>query len=425
MTKYIHTAKNMRCGLIGEKLSHSISPQIHALLSPYAYGLYELESDKLGEFFEKNELDAFNVTIPYKRAVLPYLSKISDEARKIGAVNTVIRQSDGSFFGDNTDYYGFKKTLDFYGIDVKDKKVLVLGSGGAAASVKAVLSDGGGKVFTVSRSGELNYENVDSLHHDADIIVNATPVGMYPDVNKSPIELSSFTALQSVIDLIYNPARTMLLIDAEKRGIKAVNGLYMLVAQAKRACELFTGETLDDAVICEITSKLNYTNQNIILIGMPSCGKSTVGKLVAESLGRKFIDTDAFVPEYSKGFSPAECIEKLGVPEFRRIESEIVKRFGKESGLVIATGGGVPTVYENYAPLHANGIMIRIDRPLSELSVDGRPLSQGVFLDTLYRERLPFYEAFEDGKVQSQSTPESTAKAVIEEFIRIIGKENV
>lgn len=423
MNKYINVAKNMHCGLIGEKLSHSISPQIHEIFASYRYDLYETEPTKLREFFEKTELDAFNVTIPYKKAVMPYLSEISESASKIGAVNTVVRKSDGSFFGDNTDYYGFEKTLEFYGINVNGKKVLVLGSGGAAASVKSVLFDKGAHVFNVSRHGELNYENVYTLHADADFIVNATPVGMYPDTDSSPIDLSGFRSLLGVIDLIYTPARTRLLTDAESRSIKAVNGLYMLVAQAKRACEIFTGEVLDDSVIEATASKLSFKNKNIVLIGMPSCGKSTIGKLVAKSLGRTFIDTDTYVHEYSGGLSPAECIEKLGVPEFRRIESEIVKRFGKESGAVIATGGGVPTVFENYSPLHSNGVIIYIERPVSELSVVGRPLSQGKDLEMLYRERLPFYEAFEDIKICSRPLPEDTAKEVILAFTKISSEE--
>lgn len=408
----------IRCGLIGEHLTHSFSPQIHRELADYPYGLYEIERGKVGEFMQSTDLTAFNVTIPYKKDVIPYLTEISDEARRIGAVNTVTRLQGGGFRGDNTDYYGFKAMVEASGIRVKDKKVLVLGTGGASVTVHTVLSDlGVREAVSVSRSGDCNYENVYSLHRDADVIVNTTPVGMFPGTGVSPISLEKFPTLTGVLDLIYNPARTALLLEAERLSIPAMNGLLMLVAQAKRACELFLGGVrIDDGQIPEIVKKIRLETENLVLIGMPGCGKSTAARLLSELTGREAIDTDDVFLSLSGGVSPADYIRRNGEKSFRALETEAVRSVGKLSGKIIATGGGVPTIGENYAPLCQNGVILWIRRDVSSLPTANRPLSEGRDLASLYEERRPAYERFADGFIESSISPLDTAKAILSEF---------
>lgn len=400
--------KTLRCGLIGERLGHSFSPQIHAALADYSYETVELSPDEIGGFVRDGGFDAFNVTIPYKKAVLPFLDSISPEAARIGAVNTVVRHRDGSLHGYNTDYFGFSGMLDRLGIPVEGKKVLVLGSGGASVTVQAVLSDrGAGKVVVIGRSLENNYGNL-HLHSDAQIIVNTTPVGMYPNNGSAPVELARFPQCVGVLDLIYNPARTALLLDAEARGIAYINGLYMLVAQAVKAFEFFTGDVAEENMIESITQAIALQTQNIVLIGMPGCGKSTVGRLLAERLCRPFYDADS---EFSvmHGITPAEAILSHGEDRFRQMEHEVLLSLGKQSGAVIACGGGAVTREYNYAPLHQNGILVYLERELSRLAREGRPLSQGRSLESLYEARRDAYERFADIRIQSTEEPVRTA----------------
>ena len=409
----IHT-DNFKCGLLGEHLSHSFSPQIHALLADYEYKLYEMSENEVGPFLKDFPLDAMNVTIPYKKTVMPFLDFISDEAKKIGSVNTIVKK-DGLLFGYNTDYYGFLHMIKSSGISVKDKKVLVLGTGGASLTVKAVLNDLEAKeIISVSRTGEVNYSNI-TRHSDADIIVNTTPVGMYPNNGVSPVNLEDFPSLSGVLDLIYNPARTALLCQAQKLGIKFANGLVMLVSQAKKACEYFLDCTVDDSENQIITQKINNESENIVLIGMPSSGKSTAGKKLAEVLGREFVDTDEVIVE-TAGMSIPEIFSRYGEEHFRKIEHEAVKQTAKRSGLIIATGGGVVTREENYLPLHENGKIVFIERDINELSTDGRPLSQKGNLQKMYEARLPLYLSFCDAKAQCENdvmkTVENILKAV-------------
>ena len=280
-------------GLIGEKLGHSFSPQIHGLLQDYEYRLYEVERDTLSRFMNETDLQGFNVTIPYKQEVIPFCKTLSDRAAAIGSVNTVVRMKDGSFFGDNTDYFGFEYMLKKSGVSVSGKKAIVLGSGGASKTVQAVLkANNASSVTVVSRTGENNYGNL-QLHKDAVVIVNTTPLGMYPNTGVSPVDLTSFPDCRLVLDLIYNPDKTALILQAKSLGIPAFSGLSMLVAQAKEASDIFTSTRSSDDVIASIEKTILSQTMNIALIGMPGCGKSTVGKLLAERFGKDFVDTDS------------------------------------------------------------------------------------------------------------------------------------
>ena len=382
----------MNIYLIAKKLSHSFSKPIHNELSDYSYEYKELEGNELKEFFTKKEFDGLNVTIPYKRAVMEFLDEISEEAQKIGAVNTVLNQN-GKLIGYNTDYYGFCYEIKESGAEIKGKDVVVLGNGGASKTVVCVCTDMGAKSVRVVTSAELRAGDVEK-YYDAHIVVNATPVGMYPDTGIAVVDINKFTNCEAVLDLIYNPSETQLLLDADKKGIKTANGLGMLVAQAKRACEIFTGESVEDAKISFIRSSIEKQTKNIILIGMPGCGKSTVGKELAEKMNREFFDCDEEIAK--RGETPAELIEKYGEEHFRQIESEVLRELCKKSGCVIATGGGVVTRLENYDPLFQNGIIIFIDRSNELLATKGRPLSSGGLdaLKKLHKTRLPLYERF-------------------------------
>ena len=410
----IYGKKHIKCGLIGEKLSHSFSPQIHKELADYSYTLFEMSENEVGDFLKNVEFDATNVTIPYKRTVMPYLDEISNEAMRIGSVNTITRTTEGGLRGDNTDYYGFWHTVEKSGITIKSKKVLILGTGGASLTARTVSEDMGAESITfVSRSGEVNYDNVYEKCGDTEVIINCTPVGMYPKNGASPIILENFKACEGVIDMIYNPARTKLLLDAERLGIRHINGLPMLVAQAKRACELFLGEDVDDGEIERITALIAAQTGNIILIGMPGCGKTTVGKILSEMMGREVIDTDEMI-KVSQDRSPSEIINSDGVEKFREIEHIEIENAGKTSEKIISTGGGVVTREENYESLHQNGRIVFIHRSLDKLATDDRPLSKN--LEEMYEIRLPMYRRFCDIEVTNDSSPENCAKEILEKL---------
>ena len=401
----------MKCGLLGRKLGHSYSPQIHGLLGDYSYELFEKEPEQLASFLREGDFTGINVTIPYKKDVIPYLDELSPAAHKIGSVNTIVRRADGSLFGHNSDYFGFVSLVHHSGITVNGKKVLVLGSGGTSNMVVTALKDLGAVPVVISRSGENNYENL-HLHADASVIVNATPVGMYPNTGVSPIDLSRFPKLKGVLDVIYNPAKTKLLLDAEGLGIPHENGLWMLVAQAKEASEYFTGKKLSDAVIERIHRVLSHQMQNIILIGMPGCGKSTIGVLLAEKQNRKFLDADEEIIRLA-GKSISDIFAQDGEDVFRRWETTALENLGKQSGLVIATGGGCVTRIRNYPLLHQNGMIVWLQRDLSQLPTDGRPLSQANRLEEMYALRRPMYEAFGDIRVSNAGCPEDTVNEIL------------
>ncbi len=400
----------MRCGLLGHKLSHSYSPQIHRALGDYPYLLFEVEPETVEDFLRDGDFTGINVTIPYKKAVLPYCSDLSEQARRLGAVNTVIRRLDGSLWGHNTDYFGFSQMIAESGLSVSGKKVLVLGSGGASVTAVAVLEDLGARVVVISRNGVNNYSNL-HLHFDAQVIINATPVGMYPNNGQSPLDITVFPNLQGVLDLIYNPARTKLLLDAEKLGLVTQNGLYMLVAQAKESAEYFLGKSVADGQICQVYRLLQHEMENIVLVGMPGSGKTTVGKLLAEKLHRRFIDTDEIIRK-QLGCSIVDFFAQNGEEAFRNMEAQIIRQLGKESGLVIATGGGCVTREENYGYLHQNGKIVWLKRDISSLPTDGRPLSQAGSLEAMYYVREPFYRRFSDISVDNL-TPQQAVDTII------------
>lgn len=400
----------MKCGLLGRKLGHSYSPQIHACLGNYSYDLFQREPEDVEGFLKNGDFSAINVTIPYKKTVMPYC-RLTDTAKRMGAVNTIVRQPDGSLLGHNTDYFGFLSLVKRSGLNPCGKKCLVLGSGGASVTAVAVLTELDANVVVISRNGENNYSNL-HLHPDAALIVNTTPVGMYPNTGISPIDLSLFPNLEGVLDVVYNPSRTQLLLDAENRGLIAMNGLWMLVAQAKEAAEWFTGKKLPDSLIPEIHEKLKHQMENIILIGMPGSGKSTVGTLLAAELGKRFVDADTEL-EATYGRSIPDIFAADGEPGFRKLETEVLRELGKQSGLVIATGGGCVTKEENYPLLHQNGSIFCLTRQLEKLPTDGRPLSQANRLSDLYRIRKPLYEAFADHIVDNNDSPQKTVGDII------------
>ena len=402
----------MQCGLLGRKLGHSYSPQIHNLLGDYSYVLFEKEPEELESFLKNGDYSGLNVTIPYKKEVISYLSELSPTAKKMGCVNTVLRRSDGTLYGHNTDYFGFTSLVRHAGLSVAGKKVLVLGSGGASNTAAAALKDLGASPVVISRSGENNYQNL-HRHIDAAAIVNTTPVGMYPNTGVSPIDLGRFPHLEGVLDVIYNPARTQLLLDAEKLGIPRENGLWMLVAQAKEAAEVFTGRNISDEVIEKIYRQLSHQMKNIVLIGMPGCGKTTIGALLAEKLGRTLADADEKIISLA-GKSIPDIFAQDGEPTFRDWETKALTELGKQSGLVIATGGGCVTQKRNYPLLHQNGYLVWLERDYSVLPTDGRPLSQTNDLGKMYAARKPLYEAFADIRVENTGTPEETAQKILD-----------
>ena len=401
----------MKCGLLGRKLGHSYSPQIHSNLGDYPYVLFEKEPEEIEDFLKNGGFTGINVTIPYKKEVIPYLDELTPTARKMGAVNTIVRRADGTLLGHNTDHFGFASMVRRSGLDVTGKKALVLGSGGASNTAVAVLQDLGARVVIISRSGENNYENL-HLHADASVIVNTTPVGMYPNVGTSPVDPARFSKLEGVLDVVYNPARTQLLLDAEKLGIPAENGLWMLVAQAKESAEYFTGNPISDSMIAHIHRKLSAQMQNIVLIGMPGCGKSTIGNMLSKKLERKFADADAEIVHLAGKPIPLIFAED-GEEVFRQWETRALAELGKQSGLIIATGGGCVTRQRNYPLLHQNGTVFWIQRALDTLPTEGRPLSQANKLADMYAVRKPMYEAFADFCVDNNGNADDTVAAIL------------
>ena len=401
----------MKFGLLGETLGHSFSPQIHRMLGDTPYDLYEVQPDALGDFLENGDVSGLNVTIPYKKAVIPYCAELTPRAKALGCVNTLVRRKDGSLIGHNTDYFGFETMVSHASVQVGGKKVLVLGCGGASNTAVAVLKQLGANVVIISRSGENNYSNL-HLHADAAVIVNATPVGMYPNTGISPIDLDIFPHLEAVLDVIYNPTSTQLLLKARKRGLIACNGMRMLVAQAKESAEWFLGHSLPDELIPSIYGKLRRKMENIILIGMPGSGKSTVGMLLVEKTGHTFVDADEEIVK-AAGKSIPEIFAQDGEDAFRALETQVLRQLGKKSGQIIATGGGCVTRAENYDLLHQNGKVFCLERGLEKLATDGRPLSQTTNLEEMYHQRKPLYDHFADYHVSNNGSAEETANAIL------------
>ena len=401
-------------GLLGEHLSHSFSPMIHAMLGDYDYHLYEKSPVEVGYFLDHGDFDGLNVTIPYKKTAVPYCAALSENAQKIGSVNTVVRRPDGMLLGDNTDYDGFLFLLEklYPGLSkdtLAGKKALVLGSGGASLTTVTVLAGLGAVPVVISRTGEDNYENVTRRHTDASLIVNTTPVGMYPDNGGKVLELGAFGACRAVADIVYNPSRTALLLDAEDMGIPCINGLPMLVAQARRAAELFTGEKIGSGVIDDITGRIERMTRNVVLIGMPGSGKSTTGAALARLLCREFFDTDVLV-EQAAGKCIPDIFRDEGEDAFRALETDALRTVSKRSGAVISTGGGIVKRPQNRRLLRQNSHTVYLERPLEALSSDGRPLSQRDGVAALFKERQPLYEKWCDIRVSAVGVDETAIK---------------
>ena len=403
----------LQCGLLGEKLGHSYSPAIHAMLADYSYALFERQPEELADFIRNGPWDGLNVTIPYKKTVLPYCTELSETARRIGSVNTLVRRPNGGIFGDNTDAYGFGLLIRRSGIEIQGKKSLVLGSGGASVMACEVLRQlGAGSVTVISRNGPDNYGNLDR-HADAQVIVNTTPVGMYPKTGVAPVELGDFPQCEGVLDVVYNPARTALMLRAEELGIPHASGLYMLVAQAKRSAELFTGAAIPDSEIDRIEKSLSLSMQNIVLIGMPGSGKSSLAAMLGKILDRPVLEADAEI-EAQAGMNIPEIFAREGEAGFRARETAVLAELGKRSGAILSTGGGCVTRPENYPLLHQNGRIFWLTRDTALLPTEGRPLSRQGKLEDMYCRRRPLYEAFADHVVDNDGTMEQTLQMILE-----------
>ncbi len=412
----------MKYGLIGEKLGHSFSKEIHALLGNYEYELREIAREELDGFMTERNFLGINVTMPYKEAVIPYLDWIHGPAREIGAVNTIVN-FEGKLYGYNTDYSGMLCLIDNAAISVKGKKAAILGSGGTSrTALVALKSLGAGEILKVSRNGKdgaLTYEELYEKHSDIEIIVNTTPVGMYPNIFDCPIDLERFKNLSGVIDAVYNPINTTLVQRARERGITAESGLYMLVAQAASASELFLNENGNTAPywLNKFHEKIKSQKENIVLIGMPASGKSTVGKIIADKLGRRFIDTDDLITDRIK-MPISDFFAKEGEAAFRRIESQVIKEICGEGSLVIATGGGSVLRKENVSALKYNGKLFFIDRPLDKLiPTVSRPLSSDrASIEARYNERYSIYCNCCDVRIDADCDAETVADKILEKF---------
>ena len=407
----------MEYGLLGERLGHSFSPQIHRDLAGYDYQLLPTPPEAVEDLFARRAFQGLNVTIPYKRTVMPLCDEIDPRAAAIGAVNTVVNRN-GRLTGYNTDIDGFLYMARRAGVDMAGKKVVILGSGGTSRTARAAAGElGAREIVTVSRHGEDNYQNL-SRHADAQVLVNTTPVGMYPNWGQSPVSLESFPALEGVLDVVYNPLRTALLLQAEERGLPRSCGLPMLVAQAKRAAELFTGQNIDDSRAEAVLHGLREQLTSIVLIGMPGCGKTTVGRALAGKLGRTFVDLDEEIVRRA-GTSIPEIFAREGEAGFRERESALVREFGERTGLVVSTGGGVVTRRENYIPLKQNGLLLHLRRDPAALPTDGRPLSQATAPEELWRRRAPLYAAFADGEIDNNGTLAGTLEQIEKEMTKL------
>lgn len=390
----------MQYGCIGEHLVHSFSKEIHNKIGNYDYILREVARDDLDNFMTERDFAAINVTIPYKQAVIPYLEEMSDRARAIGAVNTIVNR-DGKLYGYNTDFAGMRALTERTGIAVRGKKVLILGTGGTSKTAAAVAADMGAReIYKVSRTpsgGVIGYDEAYARHSDAEVIINTTPCGMYPKCDGIPIEPEKFPHLEGVADAIYNPLRSNLVRRAAATGAAASGGLYMLVAQAVAAAELFFDTTYEKSVTESVYREILAAKENIVLIGMPACGKSTVARLLAEHTGRRVYDTDALIVE-REGMEITDIFAKYGEEYFRNAESAVIHDISQTGGCIIATGGGAVLREKNISALKSNGKVYFIDKPLEELMpTDDRPLaSSAEAIRKRYSERYAIYCAAAD-----------------------------
>lgn len=409
----------MKYGLIGEKLGHSFSKEIHEQLANYKYELVEIAKSDINKFMEEKDFVAINVTIPYKETVIPYLSYIDPVAKEIGAVNTIVNKN-GKLYGYNTDYLGLKTLIEKNNINLKDKKVLILGTGGTSKTANTVVKMLKARevVFASinNETGTVTYEEAVKYHNDTEVIINTTPCGMYPNIENLIIDIESFKDLEAVVDVIYNPLLTKLLLSAKKRGLKVASGLYMLVAQAVYASGIFTDITIDERIIDVIYNKIKASKENVILIGMPTCGKTTIGKILSEILGKTFVDTDVEIEKVIK-MPIKEFLNPTTEKEFREIEHQVVVKLARLNNQIISTGGGVGTRSDNVDALKANGKVIFIDRPLELLGVsDDRPLSSNrKDLEVLYNKRYPLYLKEADVVIKNDKMLKDAINKILEE----------
>ena len=406
----------MKFGLLGHTLGHSYSPRIHHMLGNESYTLFEKEPHELDAFFADPDLQGLNVTIPYKRDALKACHHVSEIAKRIGAVNTMIRKN-SQWYGDNTDYQGFLYTLQYANIHVKDKQCLILGDGASSHTIHIALDDlGSSEVIHISRKTAPFYKDIEQFYDTADIIINTTPVGMFPTCPDSLVDISNFKHLSGVVDLIYNPLRTNLLLQAEQMHVPCVNGLPFLVAQAVASAKEFMGASFQDMSCEDIITSIRGEIENIILVGMPGVGKTTVGLELVQETGRNFFDIDqALAKEIG---TVSTFIETHGEKAFSQAETAMIERYGKQTGLVISTGGGAVTMTENFAPLRQNGRIFQITQPVDQLATSGRPLSSGGLerLKELERVRTPMYRAFAQCIIDHHRNAPVTAGRILEDF---------
>ena len=415
----------MRYGLIGEKLGHSFSKDIHERIADYTFDLIPLSKEEFKTFMEKKEFTALNVTIPYKKDVIPYLDEMDEHAKAIGAVNTIVNR-DGKLKGYNTDFTGFLYMVKKHNVHMEGKKVLIIGNGGASAAIQAVVQheSAGSMVIidVVPGNGAISYDEMFSSHLDAEIIINTSPIGMYPRIGNAPIDISMFHKCEAVLDVIYNPILTRLCFEAQEMDIKRVNGLEMLIAQAKQSVEFFLDKSIDDQIIDDIYQDMLRERCNIVLIGMPSAGKTTIGKMLENRMQKEFIDLDDIIIEKA-GKSIPEIFEESGEAGFRAIETEAAIEVSKLNNKIIATGGGTIKHKVNMDYLRQNGITIFIDRDVDKLisSDPNRPLSKSSdALAKMHAERLPLYQKYAAYVAVNNSDIESTVTEIEEAYRSIL-----
>ena len=413
---YIDLGGPMKFGLLGRTLGHSFSPRIHSALGNTNYELFEREPSQLQEFFADPELQGINITIPYKVNALEACDVVDPRAERIGCVNTMVRK-DGKWYGYNTDYDGFVFTLQHAGIDVSDKECIILGDGASSATVHVALEDLGAKnIVHLSRKTAPFYGDAPNYYETAQIIINCTPIGMYPHNPANLIDITQFSKLEGVVDLIYNPRRTILLLQAEMMEIPHCDGLPFLVAQGVEAAKHFQGESFGTKEIEQILRDMRREKENIILIGMPGVGKTTVGKALGEEMGRTCVDVDHELEKEIGDIST--YITEQGEPAFREKEAEMIAKFGTQTGLIISTGGGCVTVPKNFAHLRQNGRIYQLTQPVENLSTSGRVLSSGGIerLRELEATRTPMYESFAQCIVEHNRNAPETVSAILEDF---------
>ena len=407
-------------GLLGEKLGHSFSKEIHALLGDYSYELIEVPREELRSFISERKFSGLNVTMPYKEELIPYLDFLDDKARKIGAVNTIVNRS-GKLYGYNTDFYGMEMLFAHAKIDPRGKTVAILGTGGTSKTAFAVMEHLEAKeIFKVSRSGAdgaLTYEGLYEAADKVDIIINTTPAGMFPDIDGCAVDLSKFKNLSGVIDAVYNPLRTSLIIEAKKRGIRAEGGLYMLVAQAALAAELFSGERIGLLKTEKVYRRILRDKENIVLIGMPASGKTTVGRILEKKLRRKAYDSDKLIEKAEKR-TISDIFQSEGEAAFRNMEADMIRSLSEKNGIVISTGGGAPLREENVDNLKKNGRLYFIDRPLGQLMpTKSRPLaSSAEAIERRFNERYGIYSLAADVRIDADTSAPMTADKIIKEL---------